>query len=65
MFLHHNRMMDDVRLIRAACVSRRRFVKQLGVAIGELAAATRYFTQGWNEPDERRRSMLLDIATRL
>jgi len=30
---------------------------------GELAAAMRYFTQGWNEPDEQRRSMMLDIAT--
>jgi len=38
-------------------------LEQFGGPNGELAAAMRYFTQGWNEPDEQRRSMLLDIAT--
>ena len=40
-----------------------RVLEQFGGPNGELAAAMRYFTQGWNEPDEQRRSMLLDIAT--
>jgi rubrerythrin len=38
-------------------------LEQFGGPNGELAAAMRYFTQGWNEPDEQRRSMMLDIAT--
>jgi len=32
--------------------------EQFGGPNGELAAAMRYFTQGWNEPDRPRRSML-------
>jgi len=38
-------------------------LEQFGGPNGELAAAMRYFTQGWNEPNGARRSMLLDIAT--
>ena len=36
---------------------------QFGGPNGELAAAMRYFTQGWAESDVARRDMLLDIAT--
>jgi len=36
---------------------------QFGGPNGELAAAMRYFTQGWAESDVPRRDMLLDIAT--
>ncbi len=36
---------------------------QFGGPNGELAAAMRYFTQGWAESDIPRRDMLLDIAT--
>jgi Mn-containing catalase len=38
-------------------------LEQFGGANGELAAAMRYFTQGWAESDVQRRDMLLDIAT--
>ena len=38
-------------------------LEQSGGPNGELAAAMRYFTQAWNEPDGERRSMLADIAT--
>ncbi len=38
-------------------------VYQFGGPNGELAAAMRYFTQGWAESDVKRRDMLLDIAT--
>jgi Mn-containing catalase len=38
-------------------------LEQFGGPNGELAAAMRYFTQGWNESDVKRRDMLLDIAT--
>jgi Mn-containing catalase len=38
-------------------------LEQFGGPNGELAAAMRYFTQGWGESDVPRRDMLLDIAT--
>ncbi|MGH7905785.1 MAG: manganese catalase family protein [Candidatus Binataceae bacterium] len=38
-------------------------LEQFGGPNGELAAAIRYFTQGWAEGDVKRRDMLLDIAT--
>jgi Mn-containing catalase len=38
-------------------------LEQFGGPQGELAAAMRYFTQGWAESDMKRRDMLLDIAT--
>jgi Mn-containing catalase len=38
-------------------------LEQFGGPNGELAAAMRYFTQAWADPDPARRDMLLDIAT--
>jgi Mn-containing catalase len=38
-------------------------LEQFGGPNGELAAAMRYFTQGWAESDVPRRDMLLDIAS--
>jgi Mn-containing catalase len=38
-------------------------LEQFGGPNGELAAALRYFSQGWAEADVKRRDMLLDIAT--
>jgi len=62
-FLHNKRMMYTVRVDAPNPLFAKMLLEQFGGPNGELAAAMRYFTQGWNEPDEQRRSMLLDIAT--
>jgi len=56
-------MMYTVRVDAPNPLFAKMLLEQFGGPNGELAAAMRYFTQGWNEPDEQRRSMLLDIAT--
>jgi Mn-containing catalase len=63
MFLHNKRMMYKVGVDAPNPDFAKMLLEQFGGPNGELAAAMRYFTQGWNEPDEKRRSMLLDIAT--
>jgi Mn-containing catalase len=63
MFLHNKRLMYTVRVDQPNPQFARLLLEQFGGPNGELAAATRYFTQAWNEPDPRRRSMLADIAT--
>lgn len=63
MFLHNKRMMHTVRVDEPNPKFAKLLLEQFGGANGELAAAMRYFTQAWNDPDGRRRGMLLDIAT--
>lgn len=63
MFLHNPKMMYTVRVDQPNPAFAKMLLEQFGGPNGELAAAMRYFTQGWNEPDGARRSMLLDIAT--
>lgn len=63
MFLHNKRMMHTVRIDTPDPRFAKLLLEQFGGANGELAAALRYFTQAWNDPEPRRRSMLLDIAT--
>ena len=63
MFLHNKRLMYTVRVDRPNPQFARLLLEQFGGPNGELAAAMRYFTQAWNEPDESRRGMLADIAT--
>src|ERR1700742_3466968 len=63
MFLHNPKMMYTVRVDQPDPAFAKMLLEQFGGPNGELAAAMRYFTQGWNEPDGARRSMLLDIAT--
>jgi Manganese containing catalase len=63
MFLHNPKMMYTVRVDEPNPEFAKMLLEQFGGPNGELAAAMRYFTQGWNEPDGARRSMLLDIAT--
>lgn len=63
MFLHNPKMMYTVRVDSPNPAFAKMLLEQFGGPNGELAAAMRYFTQGWNEPDGPRRSMLLDIAT--
>lgn len=63
MFLHNKRMMHTVRVEQPDPRFAKLLLEQFGGPNGELAAAFRYFTQGWNDPDPKRRDMLLDIAT--
>lgn len=63
MFLHNKKMMYTVRVDQPNPEFGKLLLEQFGGPNGELAAAMRYFTQGWNEPDGARRSLLLDIAT--
>lgn len=63
MFLHNKRMMYTVRVDEPNPNFAKMLLEQFGGPNGELGAAMRYFTQGWNEPDLKRRDMLLDIAT--
>lgn len=63
MFLHNQKMMFTVRVDEANPEFAKMLLEQFGGPNGELAAAMRYFTQGWAEPDVKRRDMLLDIAT--
>jgi manganese catalase len=63
MFLHNKKMMFTVRVDEPNPEFAKMLLEQFGGPNGELAAALRYFTQGWAEPDAKRRDMLMDIAT--
>ena len=63
MFLHNKHMQYTVRVGESNQQFAKLLLDQFGGANGELAAAMRYFTQGWAESDVKRRDMLLDIAT--
>lgn len=63
MFLHNTKLMYTVRVDEPDPEFAKLLLEQFGGPNGELAAAMRYFLQGWNEPNGARRSMLLDIAT--
>jgi len=63
MFLHNKQMMYTVRVGTPDAKFGKLLLEQFGGPNGELAAALRYFTQGWNDPQVARRDMLLDIAT--
>ncbi len=63
MFLHNKKMMFTVRVDEPNPEFAKMLLEQFGGPNGELAAAMRYFTQGWAESDPKRRDMLLDIAT--
>jgi Manganese containing catalase len=56
-------MMFTVRVDQSDPRFAKMLLEQFGGPNGELAAAMRYFTQGWAEPDVKRRDMLLEIAT--
>ena len=63
MFVHNKRLQDTVRVSEPNPGLASLLLEQFGGPDGELAAAMRYFTQGWNDPNMARRDMLLDIAT--
>lgn len=63
MFVHNKKLQYTVRVGEANPAFAKLCLEQFGGPNGELAAAMRYFTQGWGESDVGRRDMLLDIAT--
>jgi len=63
MFLHNKKMMYTVRADAPNPTFAKMLLEQFGGPNGELAAALRYFSQGWAETDPGRRDMLLNIAT--
>jgi Mn-containing catalase len=63
MLLHNKKLQYTVHVDAANPAFAKLCLEQFGGPQGELAAAMRYFTQGWAESDVPRRDMLLDIAT--
>lgn len=63
MFIHNKKLQYTVRIDAPDAAFAKLCLEQFGGPNGELAAAMRYFTQGWAESDVGRRDMLLDIAT--
>lgn len=63
MFIHNKRLQYTVRVSRADPGLANLLLEQFGGPQGELAAATRYFTQAIAEEDPGRKDMLLEIAT--
>lgn len=63
MFLHNKKLMYTVRIDAPNPRFAKLLHEQFGGPNGELAAALRYFTQGWADDDASRRDLLLDIAT--
>jgi Mn-containing catalase len=62
-FLHNKKLQYTVHVDAPNVGFAKLCLEQFGGPNGELAAAMRYFTQGWGESDPGRRDMLLDIAT--
>lgn len=63
MFAHNKRLQYTVRVTESNPGLANLLLEQFGGPQGELAAATRYFTQYLAEDDPGRRDMLIDIAT--
>lgn len=63
MFVHNKKLQYTVHVDSPDPAFAKMCLEQFGGPNGELAAAMRYFTQGWTESDVPRRDMLLDIAT--
>jgi Mn-containing catalase len=63
MFLHNKRLQYTVRIAQPNPGLANLLLEQFGGAQGELAAASRYFTQALSEDDPGRKDLLMDIAT--
>ncbi|MED7668734.1 manganese catalase family protein [Pseudomonas moraviensis subsp. stanleyae] len=63
MFLHNKRLQYTVRVAEPNPGLANLLLEQFGGAQGELAAASRYFTQALAEEDPGRKDLLMDIAT--
>ncbi len=63
MFRHVKQLQYTVRVAEPNPGLANLLLEQFGGPQGELAAATRYFTQGLGDEDPARKEMLMDIAT--
>lgn len=63
MFIHNKRLQYTVRVVQPNPGLANLLLEQFGGAQGELAAASRYFTQALAEDDPGRKDLLMDIAT--
>ncbi|BAW24389.1 TPA: manganese catalase family protein [Pseudomonas putida] len=63
MFIHNKRLQYTVRVAQPNPGLANLLLEQFGGAQGELAAASRYFTQALAEDDPGRKDLLMDIAT--
>lgn len=63
MFLHNKRLQYTVRVAEPNPGLANLLLEQFGGPQGELAAASRYFTQALAEEDPGRKDLLMDIAT--
>ena len=63
MFLHNKRLQYTVRVAEPNPGLANLLLEQFGGPQGELAAASRYFTQALAEDDPGRKDLLMDIAT--
>uniref|UniRef100_UPI00197F4116 manganese catalase family protein n=1 Tax=Pseudomonas viridiflava TaxID=33069 RepID=UPI00197F4116 len=63
MFLHNKRLQYTVRVSEPNPGLANLLLEQFGGAQGELAAASRYFTQALSEDDLGHKDLLFDIAT--
>lgn len=63
MFLHNKKLQYTVHVDAPNPAFAKMCLEQFGGKDGELAAAMRYFTQGWADADIPRRDLLLDVAT--
>jgi Mn-containing catalase len=63
MFLHNKRLQYTVRVAQPNPGLANLLLEQFGGAQGELAAASRYFTQALAEDDPGRKDQSMDIAT--
>lgn len=62
-FIHNKRLQYTVRVAQPNPGLANLLLEQFGGAQGELAAASRYFTQALAEDDPGRKDLLMDIAT--
>jgi len=63
MFKYEKKLEYPILITKKDLKMAKNILTALGGSAGELAAATRYFVQGFSMPDERGKSLLLDIAT--
>ena len=63
MFKYEKKLEYPVNITKKDLAMAKYILTALGGSAGELAAATRYFTQSFTMPDEKGKTLLKDIAT--
>ena len=63
MFKYEKKLEYPIKIKNKDLKMAKNILTALGGSAGELAAATRYFVQSFSMPDEKGKSLLIDIAT--